>query len=1201
MARFDAEARALERIGAPAVPRLIRRGETTDRRPFLVMERLRGQDLGAWLAARTELPPASVWLPLARGLGDALAGVHRAGLVHRDLKPENVFVRDVGAVALLDLGLVAGIGGPGITRSGGIVGTSTYVAPEQLRGEAVGPGADLYALGVILYELCTLRVPFVGDAAEIEHAHLVRRPAPPSDHVAAAAPYDAVILDCLAKDPGRRPATVNDVMTRLAAEPHLTAATNRRDHGVQATLRTQGQRPVALVGLAGARVDEVSELARRHGATIARVTRDRCLLAVIDGDAPLDQALAIAVAAAPRVATAVVHLAAARVRVEPGRREPRLFGVALDDLDGWWPRGPAAGVLITATAAPAMSHRLRPSIVAGFFEPDVNGDGGARVFGRDSEREQLAAALAGAAPGPDLVTVVGGVGIGKSTLARLAVDLAAARVGAARVVVDHARRRTAGRDGLIELAAAVLRHAVPGVSDPAMACERLLGDRDGALAWSAVAAAATERRQLDAARALASILMATARAAPLVVVVDDAHAAEVEVLDAIELATVGSPATPLVVVVLATPRLLDLRPRWGTRAHRPTTISIGPLPAETGTALLASLLAPATRIPIETLDRLAQWAGGVPQQLVDLARALRHAGAIRQHPGSDEWYLAGDHLDELPPSANAQWLAGRELALLAPELAELAQVGAVLGDDFELDEVVAVQGACNLARHVDARAGLDQLVRTALLTVSDGSYRFRQPSLQEACYALTAADARLAIHDRAFRHWLSAPRAGATLRATRIAHHGARSGHTTEARGCHLALAAEAARRHAYREAEQHYGHALDLTGDDDRHLRLHALAARGAIRRHLTHYEQARADLVAARVLASAIGDPLAVVELLVAESAVCDFLQRYGEAAELAEAASRQAASGIPPPLQARLCNWLGVARFHQQRDAEAVELLGLAIALGAALGDHESEIGASLILAHAFVRLGRAQDGLALLDRVIARCRAVGDYFHLACAHSNRVVVWRELGESDRATADLETVVTIARDFGFALLEAAGLANLAEHLCWHGRVDDAIAASEAAHRQSVRRFRDQPLALVSLYHAQLLALAGRDDDARTTLHELGTVDLTEPSIALMYDAVALALAGVEAGWDQLHARAEALAGGLQPVEMLWLEGRCAQRRGAHARARDRLDRAAMAARDAAPQMAAVIARDLSAAMAPSESNDRLGDRLAGRDTVR
>jgi hypothetical protein len=121
-----------------------------------------------------------------------------------------------------------------------------------------------------------------------------------------------------------------------------------------------------------------------------------------------------------------------------------------------------------------------------------------------------------------------------------------------------------------------------------------------------------------------------------------------------------------------------------------------------------------------------------------------------------------------------------------------------------------------------------------------------------------------------------------------------------------------------------------------------------------------------------------------------VCDFLQRSGAAAALAVAARRPAPAERPPALEARLCNWLGVARFHQARDVEAVDLLGRAISLGAAVGDHESEIGASLILGHVFLRLGRRVDGHALLDRVISRCAAVGDHFHLACAYSNRVVV-------------------------------------------------------------------------------------------------------------------------------------------------------------------------------------------------------------------
>lgn len=1176
VARFAAEARALAAIGAPAVPRLHAARTTVDGRPALVIERLRGVELSAWLERCDEPPAIAAWLEVACGLGAALAAVHRAGLVHRDLKPENVFVRDDGTVALLDLGLVAGAGTAAVTRTGAAVGTASYSAPEQLRGDPVGPATDVYAFGVILYELCTLEVPFVGEVAEIEHGHLLRRPAPPSARHGAAAALDDVVLACLAKSPADRPATIDEVVARLRRAATDDSVAPRPRRSSQITLRRAGQRPVAVIGLATARIDLVAELARRHGAVVARLGPEHSVLAVLDGDAPLEHAVAIAEAAVPAVTMAVVHLLSAQVRVDAGRVEPRLFSAQLDDVHGWWPPRGAVGALVSPVAAPLVARRTIARSDDGFRALAPRRSVVGEVLGRDAERARLDVAWRAAASGPVLVTVIGAAGLGRSAL--IDVITAGASDAACAVIYEARHAGTTARDPVRAFAEAVLRAALPTEVEPQRACAQVVGS-DGAAVWATLATPAAERRQLDAAHALATVLIAVARLGPTLAIVDDAHLAAIEVLDALELATAARSGPPLLIAALATPRLRELRPRWGTRARHRDELELAPLAPEFAAALLTELLAPASRIPTATVERLVRWADAVPQQLVDLSRALRLVGAIQQHPGSDEWYLAEDRLTELPASASAQWLAARELAALPPDLAELARLCAIVGDEIVPAELAALHEVVELAHALDARAGLAALRSEGLLVVADGGYRFRQAALQEACYALTDARDRAAVHAGAYRLWLTDTGSAPLLRAARLAYHGARSGHLAEARGCHVALATAAARRHAYREAEQHYGQALALCRDDDLHVRLQALAGRGAMRRHLTHYEQARADVVAARAIAEQLDDALAVVELLIAESAVCDFLQRYGEAAELAEAAARRAPAGVPPAVQARLANWLGVARFHQHRDTEAVELLGLAIAMGAALGDHESEIGAALIAGHACVRLGRTRDGLALLDRVIARCREVGDYFHLACAHSNRVVVWRELGKPERATADLEAVIAIARDFGFALLEAAGLANLAEHLCWLGRLDEAVAASADAHQQSVARFREQPLAIVSLYHAQLAALVGRLDEAARVLGELGEIDLAEPSIAIMHDAVTLALAGPDADWTALHARAATLAGGLQPSELLWLEARVAQRHGDRMRALRCLTEAAARAERDGPEMSAAIARERTA----------------------
>ncbi|MFP2963299.1 serine/threonine-protein kinase [Myxococcus sp. 1LA] len=188
--RFAREAAALQRIGAPTAPSLLHSG-IVHGRPFLVMERLHGQTLAAWMAALPGSGAASVprVRELLSGLCAAVERVHAVGVAHRDLKPENIFLREGGALSVLDLGLARFLGAPddaeappaeaeGLTLVGQRLGTPYYMAPEQcLDAREAGAPADLYALGVLLYELLTGAPPFTGGAEEIRHGHVDLRPA----------------------------------------------------------------------------------------------------------------------------------------------------------------------------------------------------------------------------------------------------------------------------------------------------------------------------------------------------------------------------------------------------------------------------------------------------------------------------------------------------------------------------------------------------------------------------------------------------------------------------------------------------------------------------------------------------------------------------------------------------------------------------------------------------------------------------------------------------------------------------------------------------------------------------------------------------------------------------------------------------------------------------------------------------------------
>jgi serine/threonine-protein kinase len=189
--------------------------------PALVMELLAGMPLAARLREERRLDPREARL-VARELARTLAAVHGAGFVHRDIKPANVYLPSDRArpVVLLDLGLAKAMSGAGapmtpVTRTGHAVGTPAYMAPEQLAGEASIDGrADLWSLGVVLYECTTGERPFAGHtAAEILRA-VLRGPPPPADGVDP--PTTAVLRSLLHPDRAARPASADLVVDALA-------------------------------------------------------------------------------------------------------------------------------------------------------------------------------------------------------------------------------------------------------------------------------------------------------------------------------------------------------------------------------------------------------------------------------------------------------------------------------------------------------------------------------------------------------------------------------------------------------------------------------------------------------------------------------------------------------------------------------------------------------------------------------------------------------------------------------------------------------------------------------------------------------------------------------------------------------------------------------------------------------------------------
>jgi serine/threonine-protein kinase len=193
--------------------------------PFLVVELLEGQTLASRLRRGGALPPLEA-AEIAAAVADGLEVAHRARIIHRDLKPSNIMLTRGGGVKVMDFGIAAAWE-VHFTTGQQLLATASYAPPERIRGGRASPAGDLYALGVVLYEMLTGRPPFVGDSGEeIIRAHLAAAPRPVRDLVFwVPAEIAAVCEAALAKDPAGRPGSAGALAAQLrAAAPAAQAS-----------------------------------------------------------------------------------------------------------------------------------------------------------------------------------------------------------------------------------------------------------------------------------------------------------------------------------------------------------------------------------------------------------------------------------------------------------------------------------------------------------------------------------------------------------------------------------------------------------------------------------------------------------------------------------------------------------------------------------------------------------------------------------------------------------------------------------------------------------------------------------------------------------------------------------------------------------------------------------------------------------------
>jgi Tol biopolymer transport system component len=229
--RFEHEARATAALPHPHIVAVYDAG-VEDGVMFVVTELLAGETLRS-LMSRERLAPSRA-IEIAGQVADGLAAAHAKGTVHRDIKPENIFITATGAAKILDFGIATAnldTTGEGptqaLTAAGAVVGTPSYMAPEQVRGNRVDHRADLFALGSVTYEMVTSRPPFTGESAvDVMHAILRDPPAPLATDGTIPIGLASVIVRCLEKDPRARFQSAADLrfaFQMASGTPHTLA------------------------------------------------------------------------------------------------------------------------------------------------------------------------------------------------------------------------------------------------------------------------------------------------------------------------------------------------------------------------------------------------------------------------------------------------------------------------------------------------------------------------------------------------------------------------------------------------------------------------------------------------------------------------------------------------------------------------------------------------------------------------------------------------------------------------------------------------------------------------------------------------------------------------------------------------------------------------------------------------------------------
>ncbi len=712
--RFDHEIHVLSELAHPHIVQHVAHGVTKKGTPYLVMEWLEGQSLAARLQEQRLTPKDA--LELATHIASALAAAHARGIVHRDIKPSNVFLvnHSVHAARVLDFGVAqAPISDSRVTRTGGVVGTPGYMAPEQVQGlrQRASPRADVFSLGAVLFECLTGRRAFEGDDVMSILARVLREEAPRVRTFLPDVPeeLDTLVAHMLSRVPEARPGNgaqvhraLQQVGRRISKSPHdeprgsrlHTEFENRLQCVVVAAAIEEiaggHSTPTLRTTLSPARWDELQRVALRDGATISEFAGGGLLVRLHGSDGLLSRAA--------RCALAVSHIVEGfRIALMTGcadesRELPYadLIGRAIESL-GYADRhrGVRGVRLDEITAFLLDSHfevvgcKDAPRLIE-----ERNDLGSPRrlcelptpFVGRTRELETLVDFLGESLRDGNAATalVVAHAGMGKSRLGAEALAELRRRIPNLTVAFARAEITSAPHSVLMAVVRSILHITVEtSASRIRMGLSRALpGTRDASLALLTQllveeGADGSSRRTADQERQTwLDLLGGLVRGRSLLVVLEDAQWADEASMELLHDALAQIDMQPFAVMALARPEIREQR--FGLFQRRDVQeMRLGPLSAKACTQFASTFLPDQEELG----KNIAAQSEGHPIFLEELIRTAKNDGAPRL---TTETLLAvhGPQISQWPTDA----LQALRLASLVGETFWFGAVMALLGD-----------------------------------------------------------------------------------------------------------------------------------------------------------------------------------------------------------------------------------------------------------------------------------------------------------------------------------------------------------------------------------------------------------------------------------------------------------------------------------------------------------------------------------------